>query len=429
MPYDEMEELRAARRELDLVVEEVQRVPGFETFLAPPTVREVGTAAQDRPLVYLSASEAAGTGLLVRGERIEHVPLPALTAHALRLRTEAYLTAHRADKRHGTADWRAVLDDITGWLWDAVMGPVLDRMTDDTAATLVAGGLLGLLPLHAAWTPDTARPTGRRYALDHLVLAYTPNARALSTARELAAMRPVERLVTVADPPRSPAGSRLGYARSETLAAEAAFPGGSEFVGGPGADARTVTAALHGADVVHLACHGKVDLVEPLNSHLLLAGTDQLTLRDLLTVRLRLRLRLAVLSACETSVPGGRLPDEVVSLPTGLLQAGVAGVLASLWEVTDVATAMLMTEFYRRWRHTDGVTSPSEALAGAQVWLRDTTNSEKLRCYEDAERQRAAWLPTQSGQGFRLALHMSGAPTERSYAHPDLWAGFAHVGA
>ncbi|MEU6277905.1 CHAT domain-containing protein [Streptomyces populi] len=427
MSYDEMEEVRAARRELDGVVEEIQRVPGFDTFLAPPTVREVESAARDRPLVYLSASEAGGTGLVVRGDRIEHVPLPGLTAHALRLRVEAYLTGHRADKRHSAGDWRAELDDVTGWLWDAVMGPVLDRMTGDTTAALVTGGLLGLLPLHAAWTPDTARPTGRRYALDHLLLTYTPNARALSTARGLAATRPADRLVTVADPPRVPTGNRLGYARSETLAAEAAFPGGSEFVGGPGADARTVTAALRGADVVHLACHGKVDLEEPLNSHLLLAGTDRLRLRDLLTVRLG--LRLAVLSACETSVPGGRLPDEVVSLPTGLLQAGAAGVLASLWEVTDVATAMLMTEFYRRWRHVDRVTSPAEALAGAQVWLRDTTNGEKLRCYEDAERQPAAWLPTQSAQRFRLALHMSGAATERSYAHPDLWAGFAYVGA
>jgi hypothetical protein len=48
---------------------------------------------------------------------------------------------------------------------------------------------------------------------------------------------------------------------------------------------------------------------------------------------MRLRARLAALSACETSRPGTALPDEVVFLPTGLLQAGVASVVASLWVV------------------------------------------------------------------------------------------------
>ena len=63
-------------------------------------------------------------------------------------------------------------------------------------------------------------------------------------------------------------------------------------------------------------------------------------------MELQLRVRLAVLSACETAQPGTELPDEVVALPTGLLQAGVAGIVASQWSVPDRATAMLMAEFY-----------------------------------------------------------------------------------
>ena len=78
------------------------------------------------------------------------------------------------------------------------------------------------------------------------------------------------------------------------------------------------------------------------------AGRRAVTLRELLN-DYRLQVRLAVLSACETALPGTELPDEVVALPTGLLQAGVAGVVASQWSVPDRATAMLMAEFYRRW--------------------------------------------------------------------------------
>jgi CHAT domain-containing protein len=144
---------------------------------------------------------------------------------------------------------------------------------------------------------------------------------------------------------------------------------------------------------------------------------------------LRLRLRLAVLSACETLVPGTDLPDEVVALPTGLLQAGAAGVIASLWEVGAVATTMLMTEFYRLWRHQEEPVAPPDALARAQMWMRDTTNAEKLALYARATAEGAAWLPPEAGRRFRLALMtLPGGLEARSYAHPDHWAGFAYVG-
>ncbi|MEU7382355.1 MULTISPECIES: CHAT domain-containing protein [unclassified Streptomyces] len=436
MAYDDrVEEIRAARRELDDVVREVQGVEidgvrEFASFLAPPTMDDIAEAASGSPLVYLTAAEPGGLALIVRGAEVEHVPLPMLTARELRDRVAPYLTAHARDKdtsSEGGDAWRTALDDITRWLWPAVMEPVLRRLPGPGAATLVAGGLLGLLPLHAAWTEDTSRPAGRRYALDHRTLNYVPNARALSAARAMSRI-PARRLVTVAAPTRARPGPPLEYAGTEASVAGAAFPGAAPvMLAGDTAGARAVAEALREADVAHLACHGKADLAAPLESHLLLAGTDRLRLRDLLT--LRLRLRLAVLSACETLVPGTDLPDEVVALPTGLLQAGAAGVLASLWEVGDVATAMLMTEFYRLWRHREEPVDPPEALALAQSWMRDTTNAEKLAQYAEATAAKAPWLPTQAARRFRLALRtLPGGPEARSYAHPDHWAGFAYVG-
>lgn len=103
-------------------------------------------------------------------------------------------------------------------------------------------------------------------------------------------------------------------------------------------------------------------------------GDEPLTLRDLLRGS-PLDARLAVLSACETAVPGVDLPDEVVSLPTGLLQAGAAGVVGSLWAVSDLSTMVLMARFYALWR-SDGL-DPPEALRRAQQWVRDTPNGVK----------------------------------------------------
>ena len=58
---------------------------------------------------------------------------------------------------------------------------------------------------------------------------------------------------------------------------------------------------------------------------------------------------------------GTKLPDEVVALPTAMLQAGFAGVCGSLWSVADISTAMLMVRFYRLWR-VDGLT-PAQPCA------------------------------------------------------------------
>jgi len=61
-------------------------------------------------------------------------------------------------------------------------------------------------------------------------------------------------------------------------------------------------------------------------------------------------------------MPGTQLPDEAIGLPTALMEAGAAGVVASLWSVADNSTAQLMAHFHRLWRH--------EALRFAQIELR-----------------------------------------------------------
>ena len=68
-------------------------------------------------------------------------------------------------------------------------------------------------------------------------------------------------------------------------------------------------------------------------------------------------------------MPGITLPDEIVGLPTGFLQAGATGVIGSLWSVPDKATANLMMDFYRFWR-ADGE-PPAQALRLAQQHVRD----------------------------------------------------------
>jgi CHAT domain-containing protein len=115
----------------------------------------------------------------------------------------------------------------------------------------------------------------------------------------------------------------------------------------------------------------------------------------------------------------------VVALPTGLLQAGVGGVLATLWPVDDQPTCRLVLEFFRRLQYENQ--APALALQGAQRWLRDTTSAEKISFYEDAEAT-APWLVEEATEALLEDLYWQ-EDDERSDAGLHSWAAFMHVGA
>jgi CHAT domain-containing protein len=71
-----------------------------------------------------------------------------------------------------------------------------------------------------------------------------------------------------------------------------------------------------------------------------------------------------VLSACSTAVGPDLRGDGLQGLARGFLQAGAGAVVASLWEVDDRATAVLMRHFYEGLAR-QGL-SPDRALADAQ---------------------------------------------------------------
>ena len=425
---ENLAEIRAARKEFDDVVDEIRQVPGCADFLAEPAFADVASAVGDGPLCYLAAADVGGLALIVGHDQVEHVDLPELTLDTVAQRVQAHRELYetfKMDRGRGLQPWADDLDDITEWLWRVAMGPILGRLAGPENLVIVATGLLGLLPLHAAWRTDDTAPTGRRYAVDSVAISYVPNARSLAVARTRAAQTRMDTLLAVADPqPRPPHHGPLDAAEYEVSAAAASFhETGAVVLEGTSATASRVRAELNRASVLHFACHGEAKLHSPLGSHLVFADGELITLGDLLAIELN--ARLAVLSACETSVPGNALPDEVLALPTGMLQAGVAGVIASLWAVQDVSGSLLMVEFYRRWRW-DGH-SPAQALRLAQRWLRDTTNAEKTTALRKALAEGAGWLPPKVCAELVDELELR-EPDDRDEAAIHRWAVFGHVG-
>ena len=91
-----------------------------------------------------------------------------------------------------------------------------------------------------------------------------------------------------------------------------------------------------------------------------------LTAREIASIDLR-GLDLVVLSACQTGL-GEISGDGVFGLQRGFKKAGANSLLMSLWKVNDLATGMLMTQFYK---HSLAGKSKHEALALAQKYVRD----------------------------------------------------------
>jgi len=80
---------------------------------------------------------------------------------------------------------------------------------------------------------------------------------------------------------------------------------------------------------------------------------------------LRLPADLVVLSACQTALGKEIKGEGLVGLTRGFMHAGAQRVVASLWQVDDLATAELMKHFYRGMLKEN--LRPAAALRAAQI--------------------------------------------------------------
>jgi CHAT domain-containing protein len=373
-------------------------------------------------LVYVFATEVGGLAVKVGidGEPYSFF-LPQLTDDALSFHLRKYFLAYaHQGERHN--DWLVALDEILRWLWDAAMGSITEALAPSLEAVLIPVGPLGLLPMHAAWTTQSAVSTGRRYACDAISFRYVPSARTLNTLRKRAPVTSLE--ILAVDDPRPVSASSLPNSGREVADALSYFSAG-KVLAHEYATHQAVLLELKRYSVLHFSCHASPDFNKPLDGGLILAEDETLTLRELLNVRLE-GVQLAVLSACATGVVESELPDEALGLPGALLLAGAGGVVASLWFVSEYSTMMLMTRFYEYWRGRD--MAPVTALRAAQQWVRDTTNSEKLLVISQLFPEVVNRMAPETADSLYKVMGLRD-PNARDFAHPFHWAAFTYTGA
>jgi CHAT domain-containing protein len=105
-----------------------------------------------------------------------------------------------------------------------------------------------------------------------------------------------------------------------------------------------VLAALEGADLAHLACHGRLRTDNPMFASLDLAD-GPLTVFDL--EKLERPPAVVVLAACDVGTAAVSAGDELLGLTAAFHRSGTRAVLASLVPVPDEAVVELMVDLHR----------------------------------------------------------------------------------
>ncbi|NER98006.1 MAG: CHAT domain-containing protein [Symploca sp. SIO1B1] len=306
---------------------------------------------------------------------------------------------------------------------------------------LIPHKLLHLFPLHALPLNDGSCllegfSQGVRYAPNCQVLQLTQSSQKTEFDRFLAIQNPTEDLI---------------YADLEVQVIRQYFQPTNKVLPSQKATKEALLKQrLNSVYYLYFSSHGYFNLLIPLKSGLLLANcytsdtptsadlkryvplpdgtfidlTKCLTLEDTFNLNLR-KCRLVTISACETGLTDVSLgADEYVGLPSGFLYAGSPNVVASLWKVNELSTALLMIKLYENLHEQQKQQvqlNVAIALNQAQLWLRDATK-EQLE-------QWASQLPLDDEQELQLdtffyKLESNSKPFESPYH----WAAFCAIG-
>ena len=417
IPKVSYEEINYARTRLEQAIEHIRLLPDFKDFLIElPFERIAASATPTHPLAYLVVTPWESLILVVGHNSQEPEPLfiDAFTHEKL----EALIT--------GT------LNEGLRELGKLLIGSLAHHLQAMGASgvTLIPAGMLGVLPLHAARYQQEERMVA---LFDEFDVTYAPSVRVLNIVQREDQRRRKKHmhLLALGDPRIDglSAPPPLIYAREEVEYIVGLLPPESATsVCEEKATLQAFWEHVPQASIAHFACHGDFDPVHPLNAKLRLAHGKNLTLEALLNntkPELLSHLRIAMLSACQSAqVDTSLVPDEVLRLPAGFLQAGVPMVIGTLWTVNDRSTQLLMGRFYELLLHGDpqhGITPqpPARALRLAQCWLRDLTK-DTLRSYI-ASRQVKLVQPKQE---VPSVVEEKQVP----YANPYYWAAFVYLG-
>lgn len=332
-----------------------------DALVKPAPLKKIrGMLGDDEVLVEYVLDEPNTFCVVMSRKSSRVVTLPA-GGEQIKSLTESYLSELKSRKSG---------DQYSGQLYMILLEPVL-RSFHQSRLIVSPDGILYSLPFEAL-------RDGNGFVVLSKIVSYTPSATVLwrlrtaplvESRRSLLAIGAVDYKMVRALPKSIEPGSmatvivrglaELSGSRLEDLPAsrdevlmigDIAGPSAKLLLGKNATESAFKNLALSDFSVIHFAAHAAADPQYPDRAALVLGIGSNTSDDGLLQVReimhLPLKAELVTLSACDTNVGAAEGEAGMVSLEQAFLIAGARAVVASLWNVEDRSTAVLMKAFY-----------------------------------------------------------------------------------
>ena len=339
------------------------RVLGERNSLAPPARASAAAlqqvAARSRSILlsyWLGASRSYVWAVTATG--VQMMPLPPAAE------IESLVRQHQAAINNTLADPLASSATAGDELYRKLVEPVLPWIPPGSRVVIVADRSLHAINFETLPVPG---PT-RHYFIEDVELQTAPSLSLLSVAPP--APRRAPTLLLMGDPaPRAPEFPALKYAGAEIDGVSKHFPaqGVTAYRAGSASPAAYRTATPERFSFVHFTAHAAANLQSPLDSAVILSGTDdayKLYARDVAEVPLR--AELVTVSACRSAGERSYSGEGLIGFSWAFLRAGASRVIAGLWDVDDRSTVQLMDDLYAKIAAGDGA---ARALREAKLAL------------------------------------------------------------
>lgn len=283
-------------------------------------------------------------------------------AHARSSKSARDIRGGKVSAADNTKKPKEDASQIAAELYDILVAPYMNDLVNKQRIAIVPSGLLCFVPFDALIRKSA---DGTSTYLGEIKQLFYVN-KITTVTNSLGEPLTDFRILAAGNPDKS-----LPNAEKEVTALQSIMPNTTVYVREQ-ATKKNVLGNKGDFNVLHLATHGMLDYANADSSYLVFASdpvthdNGKLTIKEIQATLDIDRFGIILLSACETAVIREVAEGWPISMGTAFIEMGVPSVVATLWQVDDNATSMLMQQFYTNLKTMDKV----KALQQAQHYLR-----------------------------------------------------------
>ena len=326
------------------LVSQIQTLPGFDTFLKPPSFNTLQSVARHGPVVIINHSKRRSDILIL----LQNCPPSLITSpNGFYSRANKLQDQLLRERKKGldSNEYEDALQSVLKELYELVGRPVIKRLKElnvpeQSRVWWCPTSVFCSLPLHAMGPiPHDVGPP--RYFLDLYIPSYIPSLSALIESRKPGSQADSKpSILLVAQPDET-----LQQAWKETKAVQAVDTQVTTLFSAK-ATPTTVLGNLRDHRFAHIVCHGILEPGKPFEASFKLHRGKRLPLLEIVRSQLP-DAEFAFLSACHTAeLTDESIADEVLHLAAAMQFCGFRSVVGTMWAMADTDGPDLARNFY-----------------------------------------------------------------------------------